>query len=102
MARNASPAFIGREEICEQLHARCLPSTKPNLQRQQKRFVIHGLGESGKTQVCLKFAKDYGEEWASLVCVLSLLVMMVLQILGDILGERKQCREPKMRLFAGG
>lgn len=64
--------------------------------------MIHGLGESGKTQVCLKFAKDYGEEWASLVCVLSLLVMMVLQILGDILGERKQCREPKMRLFAGG
>ena len=52
--RNPSPAFPGREEICEQLYGRCLPSGKPNIQRQQKRFVIHGLGGSGKTQVCLK------------------------------------------------
>ncbi|KAI4221929.1 MAG: hypothetical protein L6R40_008609 [Gallowayella cf. fulva] len=61
--RNPSSVFTGREEICEQLHACCSPSGKTNIQRQQKRFVIHGLGGSGKTQVCLKFAEDHREEF---------------------------------------
>ncbi|KAL8786147.1 MAG: hypothetical protein Q9195_008326 [Heterodermia aff. obscurata] len=61
--RNTSPVFTGREEVCELLHARCLLPGKPHTQRQQKRFVIHGLGESGKTQICLKFAKDHREEF---------------------------------------
>ncbi|KAI9866891.1 MAG: hypothetical protein M1813_000833 [Trichoglossum hirsutum] len=29
----------------------------------QKRFVLYGLGGSGKTQVCLKFAQDYREKF---------------------------------------
>ncbi|KAL8719057.1 MAG: hypothetical protein Q9225_003891 [Loekoesia sp. 1 TL-2023] len=61
--RDPSPTFTGREEICEKLHARCLPSSKPNLQPQQKRYVIHGLGGSGKTQICLKFVEDHREEF---------------------------------------
>ncbi|KAK3176125.1 hypothetical protein OEA41_007447 [Lepraria neglecta] len=60
--RDPSPTFTGREEICEQLRARCSPSSKPNTQRQQKRFVIHGLGGSGKTQVGLKFAEDHRDK----------------------------------------
>ena len=60
--RNASPTFTGREEICEQLQARCLPSSEPDTHRQQKRSVIYGLGGSGKTQICLKFAEDHREE----------------------------------------
>ncbi|KAK3170058.1 hypothetical protein OEA41_009443 [Lepraria neglecta] len=60
--RDASSTFTGREEICEQLQARCLPSSTPNIRGQQKRYVIHGLGGSGKTQVCLKFVQDYREE----------------------------------------
>ncbi|KAL8921610.1 MAG: hypothetical protein Q9172_003935 [Xanthocarpia lactea] len=61
--RNPSSAFTGREEICKQLQAHCLLSSKLNPRRQQKRFVIHGLGGSGKTQVCLKFAQDHREEF---------------------------------------
>ncbi|KAL8996607.1 MAG: hypothetical protein Q9188_006530 [Gyalolechia gomerana] len=61
--RNPISVFTGREEVCEQLHAHCSPSGKTNIQRQQKRFVIHGLGGSGKTQVCLKFAEDHREEF---------------------------------------
>ncbi|KAL8743440.1 MAG: hypothetical protein Q9190_004209 [Brigantiaea leucoxantha] len=61
--RNPSSIFTGREEIGEQLRSRCLPSSKPNTQQQQKRFVIHGLGGSGKTQICLKFAEDHREEF---------------------------------------
>ena len=60
--RNASAAFTGREEICGQLQASCLPSGTPDRQGQQKRYVIHGLGGSGKTQVCLKFLEDHREE----------------------------------------
>ncbi|KAL8808950.1 MAG: hypothetical protein Q9223_007971, partial [Gallowayella weberi] len=59
--RNPSSVFTGREEVCERLHARCSLSGQTNIQRQQKRFVIHGLGGSGKTQVCLKFAEDHRE-----------------------------------------
>ncbi|KAL2043537.1 hypothetical protein N7G274_003844 [Stereocaulon virgatum] len=61
--RNASSVFTGREEICEQLHARCLASSISHTRGQQKRYVIHGLGGSGKTQVCLKFAEDHREEF---------------------------------------
>lgn len=100
--RAPSPAFTGREEICERLHARCLPSSKPNLQPQQKRFVIHGLGGSGKTQVCLKFAEDHCEEWASPTCFDTLLILTMLQILGYILDGRKQHRELGTWLSAGG
>ncbi|KAL9615270.1 MAG: hypothetical protein Q9167_000241 [Letrouitia subvulpina] len=61
--RNASSAFTGREEVCEQLRARCLPSSKLDLRGQQKRYVIYGLGGSGKTQVCLKFVEEHREEF---------------------------------------
>ena len=61
--RNPSSVFTGREEIGKRLRSHCLPSTTLNLQQQQKRFVIYGLGGSGKTQVCLKFAEDHREEY---------------------------------------
>ncbi|KAL6714664.1 hypothetical protein ACLMJK_008089 [Lecanora helva] len=61
--RNASTAFTGREDVCEQLRARCLPSSTSDRRGQQKRYVIHGLGGSGKTQVCLKFVEDHREEF---------------------------------------
>ena len=60
--RNPSSVFTGREEIGKRLQSHCLPSNTLNLQQQQKRFVIHGLGGLGKTQVCLKFAEDHREE----------------------------------------
>ncbi|KAI4122620.1 MAG: hypothetical protein LQ338_005714 [Usnochroma carphineum] len=60
--RNASPVFTGREEIGKLLQARCLPSNTPDIQSQQRRFVIYGLGGSGKTQVCLKFAEDHRDK----------------------------------------
>lgn len=58
--QNPSTVFTGREEIGRRLRFYCLPSH--TLNSQQKRFVIYGLGGSGKTQVCLKFAKDHREQ----------------------------------------
>ena len=58
--RGPSTSFTGREEVLTRLETRCLPSSNS---KQQRRFVIHGLGGSGKTQICLKFAEDNREEY---------------------------------------
>ena len=58
-----SSFFTPRHEIYKQMGASCLISNQHKA--QQKRFVIHGLGGSGKTQLYLKFAEDHREEYAS-------------------------------------
>lgn len=50
--------FTGRNDVSTLLKMHCLPSSSP---KQQHRFVLHGLGGSGKTQVALKFAQDHRE-----------------------------------------
>ncbi|KAK2736911.1 hypothetical protein FQN57_000514 [Myotisia sp. PD_48] len=59
-----SDHFIGRENACRSLEKAFLNDDNfPGL--GQKRFVVHGLGGSGKTQLCSKFAKDQGHRyWA--------------------------------------
>lgn len=97
-----SPACIGQEVICKQLHTCCLLSSKPDLQRQQKRYVIYRLGGSGETQVCLQFVEDHREEYGSPVCFCSVLMMTVLQVLGYILAEHMQLRKLEAGVPAGG
>ena len=41
------------------LRAKCLPVDSAIMQREQKIFVLYGLGGIGKTQICLKFAQDH-------------------------------------------
>ena len=61
---NVSPVFTGREDILQQLSESCLPPRTQDNLRVQRRFVLYGLGGSGKTQVCLKFAQDHRERYA--------------------------------------
>lgn len=63
LPRDPSPVFTGREEVRELLRSDCLPSSNLNTKEKPRRFVIHGLGGSGKTQVCLKFMGDYREKY---------------------------------------
>jgi hypothetical protein len=49
-----SSMFTGRKEPLEELK-NCLDISSFD---SQKRFVIQGIGGSGKTQVCCKFAQD--------------------------------------------
>ena len=51
----ASEHFTGRSEIREQLNDSLLSYRAA---KAQQRFVLFGLGGSGKTQICLKFAED--------------------------------------------
>lgn len=53
-----SDIFTGREELARELQSKILPADEPETPSKQKRYVLYGLGGSGKTQFCLKFAND--------------------------------------------
>ncbi|KAI9880614.1 MAG: hypothetical protein M1830_001965 [Pleopsidium flavum] len=55
---NVSSIFTGRDDITRRLQQKILSPSATDAPRQQKRFVLYGLGGSGKTQFCLKFAQD--------------------------------------------
>lgn len=59
---NVSSKFTGRDDVCQRLQETCLPSSVALALKSQKRFVLYGLGGSGKTQICLKFAQDTREK----------------------------------------
>lgn len=50
--------FIGQDEIIRALQRAFEPEIHPVLTEQQKRFVLHGIGGSGKTQLSAKYAQD--------------------------------------------
>ena len=56
-----SAIFTGREDVIQKISEGCLPSDTAEEQIKQKRFVLYGLGGSGKTQICIKFAEDFRE-----------------------------------------
>ncbi len=55
-----SSVFTGREAILKRLASSLLGNGQSG-QRTQSRFVLYGLGGSGKTQLCLKFTQEYRE-----------------------------------------
>ncbi|RDL38237.1 uncharacterized protein BP5553_02577 [Venustampulla echinocandica] len=54
--------FTGRNDIRRRLNDSLLPEIYGG-EREQSRFVLYGLGGSGKTQICLKFAQDYRDRF---------------------------------------
>lgn len=60
-----SSIFTGREDVAGIVANSLLTAGESTAFRQQRRFVIHGIGGSGKTQFCSKFAQDHRERWAS-------------------------------------
>jgi hypothetical protein len=56
-----SSFYTGRKSYLEKLRdIFAIPDT-PGLAQRQLRFVIHGIGGSGKTQFCSKFAENNRE-----------------------------------------
>ena len=55
---NVSSIFTGRDAVTRILKSKILEQPAPGIPQQQKRFVLYGLGGSGKTQFCLKFVQD--------------------------------------------
>lgn len=54
-----SDFYTGRETLLDELRENIVPP--PGVLRGQRRFVIYGMGGSGKTQFCCKFAADTRE-----------------------------------------
>jgi GTPase SAR1 family protein len=54
----AAPIFQGRGDILKEMqqHFDLLDSSEPR--PRQRRFVLHGLGGTGKTQIVLKFVEE--------------------------------------------
>lgn len=58
---NLSAIFTGRNDVIQEIYKGFLATNVEGTLIKQKRFVLYGLGGSGKTQACLKFAQDYRE-----------------------------------------
>ena len=52
-----SAIFTGRDDIVQKIYEGFFSSNTI----EQKRFVLYGLGGSGKTQICIRFAQEYRE-----------------------------------------
>ena len=62
---NASPTFTGRKVYLEILENHfSLEDGQSRSLRSRKSFLLFGMGGSGKTQICLKFAEDNRNRWA--------------------------------------
>jgi hypothetical protein len=53
-----TPSFEGRLSLLRELQERFSSTTTSHDLGQQRRFVVHGLGGSGKTQLILKFIEQ--------------------------------------------
>lgn len=56
--QSVSSIFTGRETLLKELQEKFIPDRKSFRDEEQRRTIIHGLGGSGKTQFCCKFAQD--------------------------------------------
>lgn len=61
--QSVSSIFTGREPLLRELREIFVPRPGAIRDQRQQRFIIHGLGGSGKTQFCCKFAQDNRDRW---------------------------------------
>ncbi|KAK2861409.1 hypothetical protein FQN49_004223, partial [Arthroderma sp. PD_2] len=61
MPQNVSSYYTGRQKQLDELKSALNLDASRERQDHQKRFVIYGLGGSGKSQFCCKFAQDNRE-----------------------------------------
>ncbi|KAF4625976.1 hypothetical protein G7Y89_g12185 [Cudoniella acicularis] len=58
--------FVGRSQECQIIKEALLNSNEP-----QRRFVISGIGGSGKTELCRKFAEDNKEMYSAVFTIMA-------------------------------
>lgn len=83
--QRVSSIFTGRESHLRELQELFVPRRAATSHDQlQRRFVIHGLGGSGKTQFCCKFAQDNQESFWAIFWIDASTEERAKQTLGDI------------------
>ncbi|KAN0067442.1 hypothetical protein V8E54_014532 [Elaphomyces granulatus] len=60
---NSTGLFTGRDDVLRKLHDCFFPSRNDIRLATQKRFIVFGLGGSGKTQTCTVFAEAHRERF---------------------------------------
>ena len=60
--QNLSTIFTGREDVIQRIYEGIFHSDTDKRHMKQKRFVLYGLGGSGKTQICIKFAEEFRDK----------------------------------------
>ncbi len=60
--RLLSPVFTGRDEDLQCLTTSLAPGPS-SPRKHQRRYVLFGLGGSGKTQICLKYVQEQRERY---------------------------------------
>jgi len=65
--RNPTAVFTERDRLYKPFQEACLSLKNPDIPPQQTRLVLYGLGGSGKTQLCLKFAEEFREKCVTLI-----------------------------------
>ncbi|KAI9762272.1 MAG: hypothetical protein M1835_008046, partial [Candelina submexicana] len=60
---NASSIFTGRIDVFKRIEESILSRPGTEDLSMQKRFILYGLGGSGKTQSCLKFIQDHRQNF---------------------------------------
>ncbi|KAH6851250.1 hypothetical protein B0I37DRAFT_131949 [Chaetomium sp. MPI-CAGE-AT-0009] len=64
-----SPTFVGREDMLRTLRSAFFPGDRPTTRRGRKSFVVFGMGGSGKTELCSKFATDNKTEYTAVFTI---------------------------------
>jgi hypothetical protein len=59
---NSTGLFTGRDNVLRKLHDGFFPSRNESRLEMQRRFILYGLGGSGKTQICTRFAEIHREK----------------------------------------
>ncbi|KAK5311064.1 hypothetical protein LTR93_011837 [Exophiala xenobiotica] len=66
--RLLSPVFTGRDEDLQCLTTSLAPGPS-SPRKHQRRYVLFGLGGSGKTQICLKYVQEQRERYGGIFWV---------------------------------
>ena len=87
---NVSAYFTGGDDVLCELREKCLPLEDILAQNQQRRFILYGLGGSGKTQMALKFASYHQERYDYVAAYLyrlnlALALLIPVKVLGGLL-----------------
>lgn len=63
-----SRLFTGRAEVLKKMYDAFFSGANSTVVEEQRCYVLHGLGGSGKTQLALKFIKDHRSRCVNTVC----------------------------------
>lgn len=58
-----TPNFVGRQDSLSDICFSFFPNGCPNATRGRKSFIVFGMGGSGKTELCCKFATEYKDRY---------------------------------------